>query len=144
MKHKIILLHLFTTPAEPSRFPPQLLHRGAIKLVVAPAQPTSSHMISHRLLVSFPMAEKKKKKQNREIYLKNKRELLSLRGVISLSLPFHGGVKLAHIEGHAGASTKPHESGVYDHDGVSYLLCARGSCISCSDGGICHGMWGIP
>jgi hypothetical protein len=39
--------------------PPQLLHLRAIKLVVAPAQSPSSRMISHYLLTSFPMVEKK-------------------------------------------------------------------------------------
>jgi hypothetical protein len=53
---------------------------------------------------------------------------LSLRGVVSLSLLFHGGVELARVSGYASASAKSHESGVYDRDGVSYLSCARGSC----------------
>jgi hypothetical protein len=64
---------IFTVPfyhacrAQPL-LPPRLLHRGAIKLVVPPAQPTSSHTISHHLLTSFPMAEKKE--ENRETNLK--------------------------------------------------------------------------
>jgi hypothetical protein len=41
--------------------PPRLLHHGAIKLAVAPAQPTSSHTISHHVNTSFPMAEKKER-----------------------------------------------------------------------------------
>jgi hypothetical protein len=66
------------------------------------------------------MAEKKE--ENRETDLKNKGELLSLRGVVSLSLMFHHGVELAHIRGHARAPTKPCESGVYDHGRVIYLF----------------------
>jgi hypothetical protein len=65
---------------------------------------------------------------------------LSLRGVVSLSLMFHGGVGLSCVGGHTKAPAKPHKSGVYDSDGVSYQLCAWGSCISCSTGGIHHGM----
>jgi hypothetical protein len=84
-----------------------------------------------------------KKEENRETYLKNKRELLSLRGVVPLFLLFHGGVKLAHIGGYVRAPAKSRESGVYDHGGVSYLLCARGSCISYSGGWISHGMCGV-
>jgi hypothetical protein len=41
--------------------PPRLLHHGAIKLAVAPTQPTSSRTISHRLPTSFPMTEKKER-----------------------------------------------------------------------------------
>jgi hypothetical protein len=47
--------------------PPWLLHHGAIKLVVAPTQPTSSHMISHRLPTSFPMTEKKKRDRETDL-----------------------------------------------------------------------------
>jgi hypothetical protein len=81
-----------------------------------------------------------KKEENRETDLKNKRELLRLRGVISLSILFHGGLELARVEGYERAPAKPHESGVYDRSLVSYLSCARGSCISCSDGGIHRGV----
>jgi hypothetical protein len=38
--------------------PPRLLHCGAIKLAVAPAQSTSFHMISHHPSASFPMTKK--------------------------------------------------------------------------------------
>jgi hypothetical protein len=106
--------------------------------MVFPTQPTSSSTISHRSSASFPTTEKKE--ENREIDLKNKSDLLSLRRVISLSLLFHGGVELARVEGYTRAPTKPHESGVYDCNKVSYLLCVRGSCISCSDGGIRRGV----
>jgi hypothetical protein len=47
----------------PAVLPPHSLHHGAIKLEVATAQPTSFHTISHRLLASFPMAEKVKREQ---------------------------------------------------------------------------------
>jgi hypothetical protein len=40
-------------------FPRRLLHRGAIKLAVAPALPISSCMIFHHIPASFPMAKKK-------------------------------------------------------------------------------------
>jgi hypothetical protein len=49
-------------------------------------------------------------------------KLLILRGVVSISLLFHGGVGLAHVGGHTKAPAKPCKSGVYDNDGVSYLL----------------------
>jgi hypothetical protein len=106
--------------------------------MVAPVQPISSRMISHHSSTSFPMSEKKE--ENRETDLKNKRELLSLWEVISLFLLFHGRVELAHIGGYARAPTKSHELGVYGRGRVSYLSCARGSCISCSSGGIRHGI----
>jgi hypothetical protein len=57
---------IFTKPFlprlwSPAALPPHLLHHGAIKLVVAVAQPTSSRMISHHLPTSFPTAEKKER-----------------------------------------------------------------------------------
>jgi hypothetical protein len=68
---------------------------------------------------------------------------LSLWGVVSPSLLIHGRVGLDRVGGHARAPAKPHESGVYDNGGVGYMLCARGSCICCSGGGIRHGMHGV-
>jgi hypothetical protein len=52
---------------------------------------------------------------------------LSLQGVVSLSLMFHGRVGLDRIGGHIRAPKKPCESGVYDSGGGSYLSCARRS-----------------
>jgi hypothetical protein len=46
----------------PTALPPRLLHRGAIKLAVAPMQPISFLMISHCPSASFPTAEKKEEK----------------------------------------------------------------------------------
>jgi hypothetical protein len=68
-------------------------------------------MISHRLPASSLWL---KRKIDRETDLKNRRELLSLRGVISPSLLIHGRVGLDHVGGHARAPAKPHELGVYD------------------------------
>jgi hypothetical protein len=68
---------------------------------------------------------------------------LGLRGVVSLSLLFHGGFELAYIVGHVRTPAKPRKLGVYDCGGVSYLLCGRGSDISCSDRGIHHSVHGI-
>jgi hypothetical protein len=68
---------------------------------------------------------------------------LSLWGVVSLSILFHGRVKLAHVGGYARAPAKPHELEVYDCGGLSYLSCARGSYISYSDGGICRSVHGV-
>jgi hypothetical protein len=68
---------------------------------------------------------------------------LSLQGVVSLSLLFHGGVGLAHVGGHARAHAKSRKLGVYDNGGVSYLSCAQRSCISSPDGGIRHGVCGV-
>jgi hypothetical protein len=56
-------------------------------------------------------------------------------GIVPSSLLFHGGVAMVCIGGHARAPAKPCESGVYDSDRVSYLSCARRSCILCSGGG---------
>jgi hypothetical protein len=56
---------------------------------------------------------------------------------------FRGRVELAHVGGHARASAKAHKSVVYDSGGFSYLFRARGSCISCSGGGIRHGVCGV-
>jgi hypothetical protein len=55
------LLHLFIAPAEPSRFPSLVATPQAIKLAIAPAQPRSFYMISHRLPASFPTAKKKER-----------------------------------------------------------------------------------
>jgi hypothetical protein len=63
------------------------------------------------------------------------RELLSIRGVVSLSLLFYGGVELTHVGGHARAPAKPCKLGVYDYRRVRNLTCARGSYISSSGGG---------
>jgi hypothetical protein len=72
MTHKIIF-----TVSEPSRFASSVVTLLGYKAsMVASAQPTSSHTISHHSSVSFPTAEKKEK--NRETNLKNKRELLNL------------------------------------------------------------------
>jgi hypothetical protein len=62
-----------------------------------------------------------------------------------LSLMFHGRVELARVGGYIRASAKPLELGIYDRGGVSYLSCARGSCISCfgEGGGIHHRMHGV-
>jgi hypothetical protein len=55
----------FTVPAKSSRFTSSVVTPWGYKAeVVTPAQPMSSHMISHRSSASFPMAEKKEK--NRE------------------------------------------------------------------------------
>jgi hypothetical protein len=83
-------------PVEPSRFASSVVTPQGYKAGVgAPVQPTSYHMISHHSSASFPMA--KKKKIEKQIW-KNKKGLLSLRGVILLSLLSHGGVELARIE----------------------------------------------
>jgi hypothetical protein len=56
---------------------------------------------------------------------------LGLWGVVSLYLMFNGGVEFARVRGYARAPAKPHESGIYDYGGVSYLSCARGFYVSC-------------
>jgi hypothetical protein len=115
------LLRLFTVPAGAHRF---------ASLIVTPwgykagdrscAQPTSPRTISHRLPTSFPTV-----------------------GVVSPSLPSHGGVRLICVRGYARASAKPHESGVYNGIRARDLPHARGSLIPCCDGGIHRGMCGI-
>jgi hypothetical protein len=53
--HKIV----FTVPAEPSRFTSSVVKLWGYKAgVVTPAQPTSSHTISHHSFASFPTTEK--------------------------------------------------------------------------------------
>jgi hypothetical protein len=90
-------------------------------------------MISHRLPASFPMA--KKKRGNRETYLKEKEGVVELTWV-HLSFPFfHGGFRLARVGGHMRAPAKSRKSEVYDNDKVSYLSCAQGPCISSPSGG---------
>jgi hypothetical protein len=121
--------------------PPRLLHCKAIKLAIAPVQPTSSCKISHRLPASFPTTEEIER--DIKIDLENRRELLSLRGVISPSLLVHGVIQLDHVGGHARAPAKPHELGVYDSGRVGYLSYARRSYVPCSSGGIHHGMCGV-
>jgi hypothetical protein len=88
--------------------PPWLLHHVAMKLTVTPALPISSRTISH-LSASFPIAEKR---ERRNIFEKIRGGLFTLRGIISLSLLFHGGVGLACVGGHARAPAKPRELGV--------------------------------
>jgi hypothetical protein len=79
--------------------PPQLLHYGAINMVVVPVKPTSSHILP----TSFPMAEKKI--GNRQIDLREQDGVVELTGggVVTLSLLFHGGAGLACIGGHTRA-----------------------------------------
>jgi hypothetical protein len=48
-----------------------VLHRGAIKFVVTPEQPTSSHMISLCSSASFPTA--KRRERNRETNLERQK-----------------------------------------------------------------------
>jgi hypothetical protein len=67
---------------------------------------------------------------------------LSIRGVVSILLLFHGGIVLGHVGGHASAPAKPHDSGVFDHGGVGYLSCAQGYFTSYSGGGIHRGVHG--
>jgi hypothetical protein len=86
----------------PAALPPRLLHRGAIKLVWSLLR--NLHLPTRSPTVPLsPSLQLKKKEENIETDLKNKRELLSLRGVVSLSLPFHGRVELARVGGHARA-----------------------------------------
>jgi hypothetical protein len=64
MRSRIIYKIIFTAPfllslQSPAALPLQLLHYGAIKLAIAPTQPTSSRTISHHPSASFPMAETK-------------------------------------------------------------------------------------
>jgi hypothetical protein len=104
------LLHLFTVPARAHRFASLVVTSWGYKAGGRSCvQPTSSCMIFHPLLASFPTAEKKKRWRNRS---RNRRELLSLQGVAPPSLLSHGGVGLVHIRGDAIAPTKPLESGV--------------------------------
>jgi hypothetical protein len=72
------LLCLLPCLRSPATLPPRLLQRGAINLVIAPVQPTTSRTISHHLPTSFPMAEKKR--GNRETYLKEQEEVVELTG----------------------------------------------------------------
>jgi hypothetical protein len=65
------------------------------------------------------MAEKKE----REISRNSGERLLSLQGVASPSLLNYGGARLDPIGGHAGAPTRPHESGVHDGGGACGLSC---------------------
>jgi hypothetical protein len=68
---------------------------------------------------------------------------LSLQGIVSPSLLFHGGVGLVYVGGHARAHAKHYESGVYDSSEVSYLSCAQRFLVPCSSGGIRHGVHDI-
>jgi hypothetical protein len=69
--------------------------------------------------------------------------MLILQGIVPPSLLFHGRVGLVRVSGHARAHVKPCVSGVYDGGKVSYLSCARKSCVPCSDGGIHRGVCGV-
>jgi hypothetical protein len=61
MTCKIIFTAAFTAPVEPSRFTSSVITPQSYKVgMVAPTQPTSSHMTSHHSSASFPMAEKRK------------------------------------------------------------------------------------
>jgi hypothetical protein len=68
---------------------------------------------------------------------------LSSQGVNSPSLLIHGRVGLDRVRGHARAHGEPRELGVSYIGGVGHLSCARGSCISCSSGGIHRGVHDI-
>jgi hypothetical protein len=66
-------------PSEPSRFASSIVTPQGYKAgVVAPAQATSSRMISHHSFASFPMAEKKE--ENREIDLKKQEGVVEHTG----------------------------------------------------------------
>jgi hypothetical protein len=60
------------------------LHHRAIKRVVAPAQPTSSHTIPHHSSASFPRVEKREK--NRETNLERQEVVVELIGGCPSSL----------------------------------------------------------
>jgi hypothetical protein len=138
------LLGHFTAPARARRFASSVVTpRGYKAGGRSYVQHTSSHMISHRLLASFPTTEKKEREREGN-KSRNKRELLSLHGVASPSLLNHGGVGLIHVIGHARTPAKPCESGVYDGGRACDLPQTRGSRIPYPDGGICHGTKLIP
>jgi hypothetical protein len=132
--HKLV----FTAPMELGRFASSVI---TPRCYTTGGGSCATYIFPHNLPLSprfLPYGSKRK--IERETDLENRREILSLRGFIYPSLLIHGGVGLVRVGGHAGAPTKPRESGVYDSDGVGYLSYARGSCISRSGGGICHGM----
>jgi hypothetical protein len=59
---KSCLLHLFTAPTRARRFASSIVTPHGYQAGGHPcAQPMSSRMISHHLMASFPMAEKKKR-----------------------------------------------------------------------------------
>jgi hypothetical protein len=60
-----------------------------------------------------------------------------------LFFQFHGRDGLAYVRDHARAPAKYSKSGVFDNSGARYLSYSRGSCISCSDGGIHCGVLGV-
>jgi hypothetical protein len=115
--------------------------RGYKVDLVSPAQPTSSHMISLYSSTSFPMAEKKKRK-NRS---KGKHEgvISACREAVLLSFRFHGGAGLACAGGPVRAPAKSCKSGVYDCGRTSYLSCSCRSCVPRSGSGICCGVLSV-
>jgi hypothetical protein len=126
--------------AEPGRFTSLVVTpQGYKAAMVIPAQPTSSHMISHCSSTSFPTAETERKIGKTD--LKRTREGCHAHGRLFLIfLLFHGGVMLAYAGDDTRASTKSCESGMYDNCGSSYLSCSCGSSVPYSSGGICGGM----
>jgi hypothetical protein len=142
MTHKIFFTVPFTTPVEPRHFASSVVSlRGYKAGVVAPVQPTSSRMISHHSSASFPTTEKKE--ENREIDMKKQEGVVELMGnhLVFPYVPWRS--RVGPHWSYARAHAKSHESGVYDHGGVSYLSCARGFCISCSNGRVHHGVCGV-
>jgi hypothetical protein len=131
------LLCLFTVPVELSRFASSVITPRGYK---TGDRSCATYILPYDLP---PPSLWLKRKRDRETYLENMRELLNLWGVVSPSLLIHCGVGLDRVGGHTRAPVKPRELGVYDSSGVGYLLCARGFCISCSDGGIRRGVCGV-
>jgi hypothetical protein len=80
MTHKIIFIAPFycTCGAHPLCLR-DVSHHGAIKQVVTPAQPTSSHTISLCSSTSFPTVEEKER-ENRETDLERQRVVVELTG----------------------------------------------------------------
>jgi hypothetical protein len=124
----------------PSRFASLVITSWGYK---AGGRSYATYIFLQDLPPSPPPPLRLKRKRNRETYLEDNGNLLSLRGVISPSPLIYDGVVLDRIRGQARAPTKTYKSGVYDSSGVSYLLCARRSCILCSGGGIRCGVHGV-
>jgi hypothetical protein len=101
---RLFLLCFFTEAVELSRFASSVVTLRGYK---TGARSYATYIFLHNLPPSLHrLPHDWKQRGNRETDLKNKRELLSLWGVVPLSLPFHGRIRLAHVRGHVRAPAK--------------------------------------
>jgi hypothetical protein len=88
--------------------------------------PTSSRIIHHSLLTSFPMPEKKEREKEENEKKERKGNYRDLGSVASPSFSSHGRTRLDPFQGYTVSPAKPHEARVHECDRACGLSRARG------------------